>query len=335
MSNRGSTPSEQDVLEWMDSLSNWGRWGAEDEMGALNLITPEKVNRAAGLVQEGFSVTCARPLDTNNDAEVYRPTVRLMLESGEGWSHHEKHTDMPMQLALEYISMVYHGYHITHLDSPAHFFWNGQMYNGRPSSLVSTNRGATVCSVDNARNGIIGRGVLVDVPLVRGVDWLDREDGVMPADILEAEDRCGFQIEEGDVLFIRTGQLRRTLTEGPFNPAKDGSTACNAACLPLLRERDISVLGTDTANDMLPSPYRNITNPIHQVALIRMGVWILDNANFEELAVACSERGRWEFMVNMGVLRIIGGTGSPVNPIVVFYECNSTTHTCPFIGLSN
>ncbi len=192
------------------------------------------------------------------------------------------------------------------------------MYNGRPSSLVSTNHGATVCSIDNARDGIVGRGVLVDVPLVRGVDWLDRHEGVMPEDIEAAEERCGFKIGPGDILLIRTGQLKRTRTEGPFNPAVDGSTACQAACLPLMRERDIAVLGTDTSNDMMPAPYPRVTNPIHQVALIRMGVWILDNANLEELAIAYAERNRWEFMLSMGPLRIVGGTGCPVNPIAIF-----------------
>ena len=318
MTERGVKPTEDEVLGWMDSLSNWGRWGPDDEIGALNLITPERVRRASALVREGVSVTCSRPLDTNNDAEVYRPTVRLMLESGEGWTHHEKHTDFRIQAALEYVSMVYHGYHITHLDSTAHFFWNGLMYNGRPSSLVSTNRGATVCSVDTARNGIVGRGVLVDVPRVRGIDWLDRSDGVMPGDILAAEESCGFTIEPGDILFIRTGQLRRTLTEGPFNPVVDGSTACQAACLPLLRERDVAVLGTDTSNDMLPPPYPTVTNPIHQVGLVHMGVWILDNANLEDLAAACAARNQWEFLVTMGPLRIVGGTGCPVNPIAIF-----------------
>ncbi len=318
MTDHQAVPTEEEIIGWMDSLSNWGRWGEDDELGALNLITPEKVKAATALVQDGTTVTCSRPLDTNNDAEVYRPTVRLMLESGEGWTHHEKHTDFGTQVAIEYVSMVYHGYHITHLDSTAHLFWNGQMYNGRPSSMVSTNHGATVNSIDNARDGIVGRGVLVDVPLVRGVDWLDRDQGVMPSDILAAEERCGFKVEPGDILLIRTGQLHRTNTEGPFNPAVDGSTACQAAVLPLLSERDVAVLGTDTANDMMPASYPTVTSPIHQVALIRMGVWILDNANLEDLAAACSERNRWEFMVNMGPLRIVGGTGCPVNPIAIF-----------------
>ena len=192
------------------------------------------------------------------------------------------------------------------------------MYNDRPSYLVTTNKGATVNSVDTAKDGIVGRGILVDVPLIKGIDWLDRHEGVMPLDILEAEKQCGFEIKSGDILFIRTGQLRRTLTEGPFSPPDDGSTACQAACLPIFRERDISVLGTDTSNDLIPSGYKTVTNPIHQIGLVQMGMWIIDNANLEELSHTCKEKDRWEFMINIGPLRIVGGTGSPVNPIALF-----------------
>jgi len=313
-----SIPTEEQVIKWMTELSNWNRWGENDEIGALNLITNNKIKQAASLVTDGVSVSCARPLDTNMDAEVYRPTQRLMLESGEGWQYHEKNTEFQVQAALEHLSMVYHGYHITHIDSPAHFFWNGKMYNNRPSYLVSTNLGATVNSVDNAKNGIVSRGVLVDVPLIRGIKWLDRNEGVMPQDIINATKSCRFEIQPGDVLFIRTGQLKRTLTEGPFSPKDDGSTACQAACLPLLKERDVAVLGTDTANDLIPSGYKKVPNPIHQIGLVQMGIWIVDNANLEELSQICKEKNRWEFMINIGPLRIIGGTGSPVNPIALF-----------------
>ena len=116
--------------------------------------------------------------------------------------------------------MVFHGHTITHLDSLAHFFWEGKMYNGRPSRLVSTSLGATVESVEVAKDGIITRGVLVDVPMLRGIDWVERGEGVMPQDIQEAERRCGFRVEEGDILMVRTGQLKRRHQEGPVNPGR-------------------------------------------------------------------------------------------------------------------
>ena len=182
---------------------------------------------------------------------------------------------------------------------------------------MATNQGATVCSVEEAKNGIVTRGVLVDVPMLRGTDWVERGEGVMPDDILKAEEQCGFKIEEGDVLLIRTGQLHRRGVEGPVDRSA-GSTACQAACLPLFHDRGISMLGTDTGNDVSPPQYSRVQSPIHQVGITAMGLWILDNANLEDVSKACRERNRWEFMVSIGPLRLHNTTGSPVNPIAIF-----------------
>ena len=119
--------------------------------------------------------------------------------------------------------MAFHGYHITHIDSLAHFFWHGKMYNGRPPHLVSTGLGATMESVELAKDGIVTRGVLVDAPLIRGIDCMERGEGVMPEDIPVAEERCGFTIEEGDVLLVRTGNLHRRNVEGAVNPREADS----------------------------------------------------------------------------------------------------------------
>jgi kynurenine formamidase len=240
-----------------------------------------------------------------------------MLESGEGWASGEKVSARPNAAAIDYFGMVFHGVAVTHVDSLAHFFWEGKTYNGKPAHLVSTSLGATVCSVVAAKDGFISRGVLVDVPMVRGIDWVERGEGVMPEDILAAEERCGFKVEEGDILLVRTGQLRRRNVEGAVGPAA-GSTACQAACLPLFHERGIAVLGSDTGNDVRPAHYTKVTQPIHQVGITAMGLWILDNANLEDVAEACRQRNRWEFMLSIGPLRLHNTTGSPVNPIAVF-----------------
>jgi kynurenine formamidase len=168
-----------------------------------------------------------------------------------------------------------------------------------------------------AKKGFMTRGVLVDVPLVRNIDWVERGEGVMPEDILAAEERCGFKVEEGDILLVRTGQLRRRSVEGPVDRSA-GSTACQAACLPLFHQRGIAVMGSDTGNDVSPAQYSRVMQPIHQVGITAMGLWILDNANLEDLAEACRQRNRWEFMVSIGPLRLHNTTGSPVNPIAVF-----------------
>ena len=311
-------PSEQEVLGWFDSLSNWGRWGDDDELGTPNLITPEKTRAALATVQEGHCVSLSRDVTWDPAVDVPAPPVHYMVESGEGWATGDKVSNRPSAVAMDYIGMIFHGVSVTHVDSLAHFFWNGKTYNGKPAHMVSTSLGATVCSVEQAHKGFITRGVLVDVPFVRGIDWVERGEGVMPDDILAAEERCGFRIESGDVLLVRTGQLHRRNVEGPV-PREAGSTACQAACLPLFRERDIAVLGSDTGNDVGPPQYPGqLTNPIHQVAITAMGLWILDNANLEDVAEACQERNRWTFMVSINPLRLQNTTGSPVNPVAVF-----------------
>jgi kynurenine formamidase len=310
-------PAEEEVLGYFRSLSNWGRWGPDDQLGALNLITPERVKRAIATVKEGERISLARTIRFEASADSPNPPVRFMVESGEGWASGEKVSARPTAAAIDYFGMIFHGFTITHVDSLAHFFWEGKTYNGKPAHLVSTSMGATVCSVEEAKNGIVTRGVLVDVPMIRDIDWLERGEGVMPEDILAAEERCGFRVEEGDVLLVRTGQLHRRNVEGPVDRSA-GSTACQAACLPLFHERDIAMLGSDTGNDVSPPQYSRVASPIHQVSIVAMGVWILDNANLEELAQACRQRNRWEFLLSIGPLALHNTTGSPVNPIVVF-----------------
>jgi kynurenine formamidase len=310
-------PTEAEVLTYFDKLSNWNRWGPDDELGTPNLITPEKTKRALATVQEGVSVSLAREIMWDGALDVPSPPVHHMLESGEGWASGEKVSSRPNAAAIDYIGMVFHGVAITHVDSLAHFFWNGKTYNGKPAHLVSTSLGATVCAVTAAKQGFITRGVLVDVPLIRGIDWVERGEGVSPEDILVAEKHCGFKIEEGDILLIRTGQLHRRNVEGPVARTA-GSTACQAACLPLFHERGIAVMGSDTGNDVSPAQYEKVPQPIHQVGITAMGLWILDNANLEDLAEACRQRNRWEFMVTIGPLPLHNTTGSPVNPIAVF-----------------
>ena len=313
-----SLPEEEEILSYFQKLSNWGRWGDEDQLGTLNFLTPEKVQQSVSLVADGTTVSCARPVVFDPTPDATAPAVHYMVESGEGWETGQKVTSRLSQAATDYIGMVFHGYTVTHIDSLAHFFWKGKMYNGRPSHLVSTNLGATVESIEVAAEGIVTRGVLVDVPRIRGVNWLERGEGVLPSDIEAAENQMGFQIEEGDVLLVRTGQLYRREIEGPVDFRVKGSTACHASCLPLLHQRGIAVLGSDTGNDIIPPQYPNVIQPIHQGGVVAMGLWILDNANLEDLAVECARRNRWEFMLSMGPLKLTNTTGSPVNPIAIF-----------------
>jgi kynurenine formamidase len=310
-------PTEGDVLAMLDRLSNWGRWGADDQLGTLNLITPALRARAAALVKDGVPVSCARPISTEITADTTVQPLRFMVDSGEGRDTAPRSRQLERRGAAEFIGMVFHGYSITHVDTPAHYFWDGKLYNGRSCNLVTSREGAQVESVDVIRDGVVSRGVLLDVAAVRG-RWLATGEGVMPEDLAAAERAAGISVGEGDILLVRTGYYARRRAEGPRNPSKDGSPALHVACMPWLRERGVAMLGTDTHNDMSPQPYPGIGNAVHVVGLVAMGLWLIDNANLEELAQACAARRRWEFMLTVAPLVLLHTTGSPVNPIALF-----------------
>jgi kynurenine formamidase len=312
-----TTLTESDVIKMISSLSNWGRWGKDDELGTINLITPEKRKRAAALVRDGVPVSCARAIATNAiGADTTFQPLRFMVDSGEGRDHDSSARLLERRGASEFIGMVFHGYTITHVDTPAHYFWQGKIYNGRSCNLITAREGAQVESVDLLRDGVVSRGVLLDVAALRG-RWLEAGEGVMPEDLEAAEKAQKVRVEPGDVLLIRTGYYARRLQE-PRHPLKDGSPAAHVACMPWFRERDIAMLGTDTHNDVSPATHPGLGNVVHIVALVSMGLWLIDNANLEELAKACAARRRWEFMLTIAPLRLQGVTGLPVNPIALF-----------------
>jgi kynurenine formamidase len=309
--------TERDVIAMMDSLSNWGRWGADDQLGTLNFITPAQRVRAAGLVRDGVSVSCSRPISNDITADTSFQPLRFMVDSGEGRDTATPERQLERRGASEFIGMVFHGYTITHVDTPAHYFWKGTLYNNRSCNLVTSREGAQVESVDLLKDGVVSRGVLLDIAALRG-RWLESGEGVMPEDLDAAEKAAGVRVEAGDVLLVRTGFYGRRLKEGARHPLKDGSPALHVASMPWLRERGVAMLGTDTHNDISPLPYPGMGNAVHVVGLVAMGLWLIDNANLEEVAAACAARNRWEFMLAVAPLVLKNTTGSPVNPSAIF-----------------
>ena len=311
-----SWPSQDDLLKWLDSdLNNWGRWGEDDQKGTLNHLSKEKTLQALSLVTEGQTVSCARQVEFTAAADVPKPPQHYMVSAGDNY---RKGEGVDRQVAMDYFGLIFHGHTVTHIDSLAHFFWDGQAFNGRPSSVVSTTEGATEFDVMAASEGIVTKGVLVDAPLVRGVEYIERGDGVGISDIEGAEQKHGVRLERGDVLLMRTGQLGRREVTGPVDTWVDGSSGPSPEILPLLHEREIAVMGSDNGNDIVPNPYQRFSNPVHQVGIVGLGLWILDNAWLDDLAEACRQRGKWEFMISILPLKLPTVTGSPVNPVVVF-----------------
>jgi kynurenine formamidase len=319
MATTRKLPTAADISNWCTSLSNWGRWGKDDQLGTMNLITPAKRLEAAKLIKKGITVTLARPIVNQPAADDEgSPPLLYMVESGEGWNSTPGKPELEGKWCAEFIGMVYHGFSITHVDSLCHIFMGDKMYNGFPADLVRTRFGATAQSVDLLKNGVVSRGVLFDFPTLKGVPYMQAGEAVFPEDLDEAEKRFNVKVEPGDVLLIRTGNWERRNALGPKNPAIDGASGLHAACLPWLRQRDIAMVGSDLATDVMPSGYKELHLPLHQVLIPVMGCCILDNCNLENLARTCAEENRYEFLVVVNPLRLANGTGGPVNPIAMF-----------------
>ncbi len=310
------TPTEEQLLLWLTSdLSNWGRWGADDEKGTLNYLDSQCTTAALSLVKEGITVSCARNISYQPASDPRRTPIYYMLSSGDRYRTGEKEY---RQVAIDFFGLVFHGHTVTHLDSLAHFFWDGKMYNGYPSSEVSVEKGAEKCPILAAKQGVVTRGILVDVPMLRRTDLVEPGDGAGVDDFAKAEKECGISIRRGDVVLIRTGQLGHRERTGPISPNAVGSAGPLPELLPLLHKQEAAILGSDTGNDVQPSPYGKFVNPVHQVGIVGMGLWILDNAWLDDLAEECKKRKRWDFAISINPLAIPNATGSPVNPIAIF-----------------
>ena len=314
-------PSEEEVLRWMDELCNWDRWGDDDLLGTLNHLTPEKRVSAAGLVREGRSVSCSWDIRTGRQPGATAESQRYMLSTGLGLDDEGRKGLFDGGRAggaQEFIGMVFHGLDVTHLDSLAHLFWDGKMYGGAPASLVSDRQGALKHDVLSVSDGITTRGVLLDIPRLKGVDVLAPDQHIYPEDLEAAEDAAGIKVEAGDVLLVRTGEGGARIREKRNYNANKPRSGYQAACLPWLQERQVSMIGSDVAQDPTPSGYRQVSVPIHMVGIVSMGLWLIDNCQLEDLAATCAELGRWEFNFALAPIRFQGVTGSPVNPLAIF-----------------
>jgi kynurenine formamidase len=298
--------TKADIDGMMKSLSNWGRWGRDDELGALNLITPEKRRQAAALVREGVTVSLAHE------------TLKIETASSPAFGH--KMTSLPQAMEITSASdeyrVAYHGFTQTHMDGLCHLFYKGQMYNGFSQKEV-TEKGAAKLSVHNFKQGVFTRGVLMDLPKLLGVRFLAGNQAIYPHHLDAWEKAAGVKVESGDAVLIRTGRWERGRVEGDWDIMKN-SAGLHASCLPWLKQRDVAVVGSDLALDVLPSGVEGFELPVHWVVVVGMGMPILDNCDFEALSAAAESRKRWSFLLTVAPLVVPGGTGSPVNPLATF-----------------
>lgn len=289
--------SQSDFERWMTELSNWGRWGKDDDRGALNLITPAKRKAALALVREDVSVSLARDVEKEKAADNPRPFEHVMLSPG-----------------MDSLAVAYHGYAHTHLDALCHMAYQGKMYNGFSRDAVTC---ADKLNVHNVKQGIVTRGVLVDIARLKGLPYLEPGTAIYPEDLEAWEKQAGVKVGSGDAVFIRTGRWARRAAVGPWNVGQNAA-GLHASCARWLKQRDVAFLGSDAGAEVSPSGIGGVTLPIHQLALVALGVHIFDNCDLEALGEAAATRKRWEFLLTASPLAVTGGTGSPINPIATF-----------------
>jgi kynurenine formamidase len=303
-------PTTESLDALYESLKNWGRWGADDQRGALNFLTDARRVAAAGLVRSGESVSLAHDLGTEPSPENPHPAQHHMLASGDA---RDSNGIPGYEAARDHIALDVHGLFTTHVDALSHMFVGGEMYGGRPASDVRSD-GALSNTVLSMADGVVGRGVLLDVPRALGRDFLDTDEVVTADDLAAAEEAENVRVGAGDVLLVSWGRQARRRAKKGF----DGFSGLHPDCLPWLHERQVAVLGSDGISDPLPFvgtprwPF-----PIHQIGITAIGLHLIDNMALARVGERCATKGRWEFLFAMSPLRIAKGTGCPVNPVAV------------------
>lgn len=295
-----------DIDRLMTELSNWGRWGKADQRGTVNLITPAKRREAALSVKDGISISLAHDALTVKALDNDAPFGHKMLYTGA-----HPNGDWFMD---EY-TVAFHGLAHTHMDSLAHTAWKGRMYNSFPQ-LDVTGEGAKELGITNFRDGFFTRGVLVDIPRLRGVAWLEPGAPVYPEELDAWEKKTGVRIGSGDAVILRTGRWALRAAKGPSDPAH--VAGLHVSCVRWLKERNVAIAGSDACLDVLPSGVPGVAQPVHQLLLIAVGMPIFDNLDVEELANEAGKRSRWTFLITAAPTPVPGGTGSPLNPTAVY-----------------
>jgi len=305
------TPERMRVV--FHQVKNWGRFGAEDEMGALNLITPARRRAGAAAIVSGEVVSCARELPVRPSAENPNPALHMMIQAGDDCLM----PGLGFESVMDFVGVAFHGMATSHIDALCHVFVDGTMYNGFAKEEVKSTgarRGSIMC----AREGISSRGVLLDVPRCEGVPWLEPGTAIRIEQLERAEVQQGVRVDEGDILLVGTGRDARRAEHGAWSPFTVGLAGLHPECIPWLHERGVAVLGSDGVSDPLPGAgIEGWPMPVHQCGLVAIGLHLLDNLRLDTLAAACARVERWSFQLTVAPLRIERATGSPVNPIAV------------------
>ena len=303
-------PSDDEYLSWRERFCNWGRWGADDEKGTLNFITDDVRVSAGGLVRSGRTVCLARPIDTFAGPANPYPAHHMVGCHGSGGM-------------LDYIGMFIHGFTQTHIDALCHLrTHDGRYWNDKPVGALGMPAEHSG-TIDFWNDGIVTRGVLYDIPRLRGTEYVEPGRPVMGWELYDAAAAHGLEPRAGDAVLIRSGHGRYYELHPDLRPGFGSPSGVHATAVEFLYETSASLLCWDWQD--APVDQQGITNPmptsvamhVHHIVLPYMGMPIIDNAELEALAVACAEQSQWEFQFVCAPLVIPLGTGSPVNPLAI------------------
>lgn len=308
------------VRRWGAQFSNWGRWGDDDERGTLNFITPERILAACALPRVGKVISCALAFDRHGPqsglAGRYNPIHTMLADGGDalagaqdflpgGFRYADDAVTMPLQCGTQW-------------DALAHVFYDGQMYNGRDIKLV-TSQGAKANSIDKIKDGVVGRGVLLDIARHRGVDWLDDGTPILPGELDACAEEEGVIVESGDIVLVRTGMMTRCLTRKSWTGYCGGpAPGLSVHCARWIFEREVAAVCTDTWGvEVIPNETADCFQPLHMISLRNTGVLLGEIFQLDALARDCREDGNYAFLFTAPPLPITGAVGSPINPLAI------------------
>jgi kynurenine formamidase len=282
-------------------VKNWGRWGKDDQLGSANLVTVAKRKQAVALVKDGITVSLAHNALTEKAEDNSNPFEHTMLRGNN----------------MDRYAVSYHGYAHSHIDALCHILYKDQTYNGYARADVNTDKGCTKLGIDNLKNGIVTRGILIDIPRLRNLPYLEPGTAVYVEDLEAWEKKAGLKIASGDAIFLRTGRWARREKLGPWNVGQSAA-GLHASVAPWIKARGVAFLGSDAAEDVSPSMVEGVALPVHTLMITGLGMNLLDNQDLEALGEMAAKLNRWEFMLTIAPVPVTGGTGFPLNAIAMF-----------------
>lgn len=282
-------------------VKNWGRWGANDELGSVNLITAAKRKQALSLAKTGQTVSL-----------VHNPLTDKADDNASPFEH-----TMNPGFTTDTYRVSYHGYSHSHLDALCHILYKDQTYNGYARAEVNTGKGCTKLGIHNLKQGVITRGILIDIPRLKGVPYLEPGTAIYQEDVEAWEKMAGVKIASGDAILLRTGRWARRDKVGPWAVGRSAA-GFHASIIPFIKARGVAIVGSDAASEVSPTLVAGVNLPVHTLLITALGINILDNQDLEALAETAARLKRWEFTITINPMPITGGTGSPLNTIATF-----------------